>query len=288
MGSRLLRRDHLLVPLEHDSLPGVIGELVTALVQSGAVSDRAAIAGAIDADPARSTVSISPLILLPHYRTDAVDQAVIALGVAAGPLPATGTWAAGARIVALVLAPADAATVYLRTVSALARVLRQAAVVEALLAARSPDDVLAIEELAGLSVEPAIAAAGIMVRTEAARPDDTLRAAVEIMVRNDARGLPVVGDKGEILGLVTEADVLRGLLQSRPRADDDTGQGLVPPLRVRDVMERSVMCISDAADLDDVANLLVSKNAELFPVVAEGRLIGLVRRVDILRKLYGR
>jgi CBS domain-containing protein len=52
-------------------------------------------------------------------------------------------------------------------------------------------------------------------------------------------------------------------------------------------MERSVMCIPDGADLDDIANLLISKDAELFPVVAEGRLIGLVRRVDILRKLYG-
>jgi CBS domain-containing protein len=283
--SRLLRRDHLVVPLRHDSLGDAIAELTEALVRSGALADRAAIAGAIDAEPARSTVSISPLIVLPHYRTDDVAEPVLALGVTRRPLPASE--GEGARIVALILAPAEATTVYLRTVSGLARALRQPDVVDRLLAARSRDDVLAIPDLAALDVAPSVRAGDIMVRTEAARPDDTLRTAVEKMVRSDARGLPVVGDKGDILGLVTEADVLRGLLQSRPRPPADEARGLVPTLRVRDVMERSVMCIPDGADLDDIANLLISKDAELFPVVAEGRLIGLVRRVDILRKLYG-
>ena len=282
---RLLRRDHLVVPLRHDSLGGAIAELTEALVRSGALADRAAIAGAIDADPARSTVAISPLIVLPHYRTDDVAGPVLALGVTRRPLPAAD--GEGARIVALILAPADATTVYLRTVSGLARALRQPDVVDRLLAARSPDDVLAIPDLAALDVAPSVLAGDIMVHTETARPDDTLRTAVEKMVRSDARGLPVVGEKGDILGLVTEADVLRGLLQSRPRPPADEARGLVPTLRVRDVMERSVMCIPDGADLDDIANLLISKDAELFPVVAEGRLIGLVRRVDILRKLYG-
>jgi CBS domain-containing protein/mannitol/fructose-specific phosphotransferase system IIA component (Ntr-type) len=286
--TRLLRRDHIVVPLECETLAAAITELIAAFVRSGAVADRAAVTGSIDADTIRSTVAINPRIVLPHYRTDAVREPVLAIGVTPAPLPPREEGGEGARIVALVLAPVDAATLYLRAVSGLAGALRKAAVLELLLAATGPDDVMAIDELAALQVEPSVLARDIMVRTDAARPDDTLRVAVETMARNDAGGLPVVGDKEEILGVVTEADVLRGLLQSRPRQASDEHTGLMPPLRVRDVMERSVMCIPDGADLDDIANLLISKDAELFPVVAEGRLIGLVRRVDILRKLYGR
>jgi len=286
--SPLLQRDHIVVPLERDTLAAAITELIATLVRSGAITDRAAVSGSIDADTIRSTVPISPGIVLPHYRTDAVREPVLALGVTPQSLPPRDEGGEGARIVALILAPVDATTLYLRAVSGLARALRKSAVTDRLLAAANAADVIAIDELTAIEVETPVLARDIMIRTEGARPDDTLRTAVESMVRNDAGGLPVVGDKDEILGLVTEADVLRGLLQSRPRQAADEHPGLMPPLRVRDVMERSVMCIPDGADLDDIANLLISKDAELFPVVAEGRLVGLVRRVDILQKLYGR
>lgn len=286
--SQLLRRDHIVVPLERETLAAAVAELVAALVRSGAITDRASVTGSIDADTVRSTVAISPRIVLPHFRTDAVREPVLALGVTPAPLPPRDEGGEGPRIVALILAPVDATTLYLRAVSALAGALRKPDVIDRLLAAAGADDVVAIEGLAALDIEASVLARDIMVRTDAARPDDTLRVAVGAMARNDAGGLPVVGEKGEILGVVTEADVLRGLLQSRPRKATDEHTGLMPPLRVRDVMERSVMCIPDGADLDDIANLLISKDAELFPVVAEGRLIGLVRRVDILRKLYGR
>jgi CBS domain-containing protein len=37
-----------------------------------------------------------------------------------------------------------------------------------------------------------------------------------------------------------------------------------------------------------VANIMINKDVEEVPVVAEGRLTGIVRRGDILRTLYGR
>lgn len=283
----LLRREHLVVPLEHDSLVNAIAGLIGALVGAGSITDRALLSGAIEGDPRKIAVSISPDVILPHYRTDAVTEPTLALGVTTEPLAGTESEGTGPRVVALVLAPAEATSIYLRTVSGLARVLHERSVMERLLAARSPADVLAIKELAALHIEPGVLASDIMIATATAQPDDTLREAVEIMIASDTRGLPVVGDKGEILGLVTEADVLRGLHKSGTRASEEK-PSLVPPLRVRDVMVRSIMCIPDGADLDDVVNLLISKETELFPVVAEGRLIGMVRRVDILRELYGR
>jgi CBS domain-containing protein len=78
--------------------------------------------------------------------------------------------------------------------------------------------------------------------------------------------------------------MLLGGLQGR-QSDART---MMPPLTVRDVMTRSVMCIAETTDLEEAARLMVSKDVELFPVVTEGRLSGLISRGDILRQLYGR
>jgi IMP dehydrogenase len=78
---------------------------------------------------------------------------------------------------------------------------------------------------------------------------------------------------------------MRGLGLDRTHPASDS---LLPPLKVRDVMTRSVMCTADRANLDEVANIMINKDVEEVPVVAEGQLSGIVRRGDILRTLYGR
>jgi CBS domain-containing protein len=40
--------------------------------------------------------------------------------------------------------------------------------------------------------------------------------------------------------------------------------------------------------LDEVANLMINKDVEQFPVVSEGKLTGFLSRADIIRKLFGR
>jgi CBS domain-containing protein len=44
------------------------------------------------------------------------------------------------------------------------------------------------------------------------------------MVRRRLRALPVVGEKQEVLGIVSEWDVMRGLLPQIPRAGQDAGR----------------------------------------------------------------
>jgi CBS domain-containing protein len=185
-----------------------------------------------------------------------------------------------------VLAPTAATTAKLQTVSALARALKGEGVLDRLLEAQSPDDVLEIPGLAGLEVKPRLAVRDVMTPVEVtATPDLSVRSAVERMIRAGTRALVVVGEKGEVLGLLSEADVMRGLGLDRVRP---ASESMVPPLKVRDVMSRSVMCAAERASLDEVANIMINKDVEEVPVVAEGRLTGIVRRGDILRTLYGR
>jgi CBS domain-containing protein len=56
---------------------------------------------------------------------------------------------------------------------------------------------------------------------------------------------------------------------------------------VRDVMDRSVLCLPDDQPLSDAAALMVNKKLERVPVVREGAFVGLLTREDIVRRLFG-
>lgn len=283
----LVREDLILVPLEAASLPESLTVMIRRIEDAGLLRDPDALRKGIEMSPERAAVRISPAVILPHYRTDSVDSLIVALGVTHHGLL---TDAPGARVIALVLAPPDDTSTYLRAVSALARAFRHEDVIAALLAARTPRDVIAIPEIGELEIQPRVPVAEILHRdAPRAQPEMSMRAAVDLMLHHGARALPVVGEKGEVLGIVSESDVLRGMRMSGPRdRNGEDSHALMHPLAVRDVMTRSVMCIAETTGLEEAANLMIKKEVEQFPVVREGRFTGLVTRADILRKLYGR
>jgi CBS domain-containing protein len=286
-GVPLLRRDHVVAPLETATLDEAVLALAERLADTGTLGQSVEIGHALHGQQG-TAVRIGADIALPHFRTPAVESVVVALGVSRDPLT-TGDpgWLPGPRIVVLVLAPAEATSLYLQAVSAIARALRAPETVERLLACASVDDVWRIQALTRLEIKPRLTVHDAMLEAcPAASPDQSVREAVDLLLHSNARALPVVGDKGVVLGIVSEAGILEGIARAGGRSDSPPA--LLPPLRVRDVMTRSVLCVADSADLDEVANLMIKKDMAEIPVVVEGKLAGIVRREDILRTLYGR
>jgi CBS domain-containing protein len=262
---------------------------VAALTAAGRVRDPVALELALAEQRARDVVPAGPDVLLPHHRTTAVDELVVALGVSPDGVTAPGL-AVRPRVITLILAPAQAPALYLQTVSLLARWLKDAATVERLAAAASPDDVRALAESIDLRIQPRLTVRDIMVHSiETVTPGTPARQAVELMVSRRIRALPVVGEKQEVLGVVSEWDVMRGLLPQIPRAGQESGASAIPEsMRVRDIMTRSVLCITEDLGIEEAANMMINKDVEQFPVTSEGKLTGFVTRGDIIRKLFGR
>ncbi len=287
----LLRPEHIFTPLDATSLREAIGIMVAALAREGTLGDPALGERLLGAGRARAVVPVGQRAVLPHQRTDAVHELVLALGIAPHPLDARDAGLSiTPQVVALVLAPADAATLYLQTVSTIARLVSREDVVAALLRARSPDEVLRVGDLAEARIQPALSVRDIMGQRPAVPPGAPVRDVVNIMLEQRVKALPVVGDKGEVLGIVTEWDIMRALLPQIPRGEDEAAPRPVrvpPDLTVRDVMTRSVLCIAEEMGLDEVANLMLNKDVEQFPVVGEGKLVGFLSRADIIRKLFG-
>jgi CBS domain-containing protein/mannitol/fructose-specific phosphotransferase system IIA component (Ntr-type) len=263
--------------------------MVIRLTMSGAVRDRQAVEDAFDAK--RDIVAVAPDVVLPHYRTDAVDRLLVGLGVAPAGLDASdlGIYSRP-RLVGLILAPRETTTLYLQAVAVLARLLRDPERVDRMASAEGPAAVLQHAELGDIRLQPRLSVRDIMVHSaDSVTPGSPLRIAVDLMVRARMRAVPVVGEKQEVLGVVTEWDVMRALLPQIPRAGQDSSEPAVPEaMRVKDVMTRSVLCISEELGVEEAANMMINKDVEQFPVTSDGKLTGFVTRGDIIRKLFGR
>ena len=292
----VLRPEHVIAPLSADTFRGAVLELVQRLVDTGALEHPDRLDRLTAEDRVRDVVHIGDRVLLPHLRTDAVDDLVVALGVSATPLRAApGVPEASEQVVVLVLAPPAAANRYLQMVAALARALRADEVIDTLVQARSPEQVLAIPEIHDLAVQPRLTVRDVMTqRVYRVFPDTPVSELLDLMSRHDLKAVPVVGEKREVLGVVTDRDLLRFLLPeitrlgTGERSDARPQERSIRDTPVREIMSRSVMCVSEDQGIAELVSIMVNKDVERLPVVGEGRLTGFMTRGDILRKLFGR
>lgn len=287
----LLPPGHIVAPLAASSLSAALSEVIARLAEAGSLQDPAALEQAFRRPFGPGIVAAGEQVVLPHCRSDTVDRLVVGIGVSPDGLAARDLGLEiRPRVVALIVAPTQAATLYLQAVAVLARWLRDDDVVAQLAAAAAPDDVHRFAEQAALPLVPRLTVRDIMgPGVRSVTPGTAVRAAVDLMVRHRVRALPVVGEKQEVLGVLSERDIMRGLLPQIPRAGQTSTDAIVPAsLRVKDVMTRSVLCITEDLSIEEAANMMINKDVEQLPVTSEGRLTGFVTRGDIIRKLFGR
>jgi len=299
----LLSASSIVVPLEALGVREATRQLADALAASGAVADKARLAELLKSEWPEDIVAVTERAFLPHFRTDAVKSLALAIGITPAPLCLGNDPNNCARVVVLVVAPTSAAAEYLRTMSAIARALSNDEVLAALHAARSPADVLAIAGLGETVVPPDVTVGDIMTTAVTAiEPEMTLRAAANLMLARSVSAVPVVGPNREVVGLLTDGHLMRGLLPqvvskmstgqyraakrpSKPVAAEKAKE--YAEVQVREVMDRTVLCLSEDQTVADVAALILSKAVDRFPVTREGALVGFLSRSDIVRKLLG-
>ncbi|HEY0672759.1 MAG TPA: CBS domain-containing protein [Longimicrobiales bacterium] len=283
-----LQPAHIAVPLKARTLKQALHELLERLRASSVVRPDPDFEHQLKRSSARDIVSVGRGVVLPHFRTDAVDKLVVAMGVAPAPLDTADSGVtAEARIVVLILAPPAAATLYLQTVAALARLFSQDDVVRAIAHARTPSDITQLPALQTLRIEPQLMVRHVMTRdVTTIAPNATVRTVVDLMMARKARAVVVTGDKNEVLGILTEWDVMRALLPHIPRAGEAIEEE--DDLTVREVMTRSVLCVPEEMGLPEAVNLMINKNAEQCPVVRDAELVGMLVRSEIIRKLFAR
>jgi len=101
------------------------------------------------------------------------------------------------------------------------------------------------------------------------RPGSPLPVAVELLIEHGVSGLPVVSEAGEILGILSEKDLLK-VFYERDAATVET------------VMTRDPIAIDVEAPLVEVFDCLMANDFRRVLVHERGKLVGLVTRADLM------
>ena len=117
-------------------------------------------------------------------------------------------------------------------------------------------------------------------------PGMTLEEAADMLARRRLRAMPVIDDEGHVLGMLTDRLLISRLLPALERAEAGApAAGSSHAGEVRDIMERTVMCVKEDEPLANVVRLMLDREIERLPVVREGQLVGFLTRGDIIRRL---
>ena len=101
-------------------------------------------------------------------------------------------------------------------------------------------------------------------------PDTPAGEVQHLMLRRGLEVVPVVGKDHELLGVITSDDILCHIL---PRREGGPPSGR-RNLSARDLMTRSVLCVSENESLAAASRSLISRGVRCLPVVTAGRLVG--------------
>lgn len=117
----------------------------------------------------------------------------------------------------------------------------------------------------------------------AVTPSTSLAELERILVKGGFNAAPVADEAGRLLGLVTQYDILRAFAFTQAE--------MVPRYRrimagdVGSVMNSEPITISPGLPLTRVLQLMLETHARGFPVVDEGRVVGMLTRQDVMRAL---
>lgn len=232
-------------------------------------------------------VRVNDWVVLLAAQTSRVSQLVGSFGSAPVPFD-LGDYGEGgtASALLLLLSPRRVSPLKIQAIPALSRFLRDKLRASRLRDAKTAGDITSFTDFMELEVQDQLLVAdGLSPLKYRVYPDTPLDEVVGLMVRQGLRAVPVVGEKLDFLGLITSGDAIRYLVPERlTGAGRPKGMGT---LSAREIMTRSVMCISEEQTLIEAANLMVNKGVSQVPVVRGGELVGFLSAETALQLLFG-
>jgi CBS domain-containing protein len=153
-------------------------------------------------------------------------------------------------------------------------------------------------EMPNVKGEPDMNASEIMTGTViTGGPDSTVVQAAELMTRHRISAIPVLDNKGGIVGIVSEGDLMRRVEGAKDQtrswwlslfSDSETGaRGFVQERgqHLKDIMTTQVTTVTPDTPVGEIARLLGKKHIKRVPVVEDGKLVGIVSRANLLHAL---
>ena len=130
--------------------------------------------------------------------------------------------------------------------------------------------------------------------------DEDISKATAIMIEKGFNGLPVVDDKGRLVGIICQSDIiaqqkklplpsfftfLDGLVSLRSMKMLEKEAQKIAATTVEQAMSPDPVWVSLDTGIETLAALMVDNNFHTLPVVEDGKIVGVVGKEDVLKTL---
>ena len=120
----------------------------------------------------------------------------------------------------------------------------------------------------------------------------------EILYKNHINGVPVVDEKGLLIGIICESDLIRKdkklhiptvvalfdavfYLERSKNIEKEIER--ISATTVEDLFARKVVTVDEKTPIDEIATIMTREKIYTIPVMDENRLVGIVGKADLIR-----
>lgn len=131
-------------------------------------------------------------------------------------------------------------------------------------------------------------------------PETTVSELAKILATNNIGGAPVLNSSGELVGVVTESDLIDQkkkihiptvvtildsviYLENPDKMEKEIKK--IAGSTVQDIYSTEPLTVEEETPLDEIATIMAEKNVHTLPVVKDGTLVGIIGKQDIIRTI---
>ena len=116
-------------------------------------------------------------------------------------------------------------------------------------------------------------------------PDLPIMDALNLMRSKNIRRMPVVDKQGKLIGIVSNKDLLNASPSSATSLSVWEINYLVGKIKIKDVMTKAVLTISENTPIEEAARLMVDNKVGGLPVMRGDQLVGVITESDLFKVL---
>lgn len=132
------------------------------------------------------------------------------------------------------------------------------------------------------------------------RPETSIEELARILIENRISGAPVVDDNGNLLGIVTENDLISQnkrlhiptvfrlfdafiMLESPKKFEEEIKR--LTATRVWDICTKNVITVNEDTPLQEIATIMSEKKIHLIPVMKDNKIAGIIGKADLIKAM---
>lgn len=253
-----------------------------------------AIINAVEAREQLADTALGNGICIPHARISGFEDLLIAAMVLEKPVIEPGK---EINIIVLIITSKTSSGIYLQTLSSIARIASDKAMVEKLVRSENPDQFISVISDSGIMVKKEITVENIMNRRfTSVRPGTTVREVIDIFVKENLTFVPVSESDGSFAGEVHLIDIIASGLPDYARMIGNMSflSSIEPfeemlkhedSIPVSTIMKMPAHKIHPSTPIIELALRLTETGRKCISVEKDGKIAGVVSLSDILNKL---